>query len=118
MTNNNHSLFEVKCLTQFAITLVVRAGHSEYSPTLRVNCRHFLENYQHHLGQFDTQDRFHASKKEIKKITIRISLQFMSVSYKTYLHLASTVGTCIFILQCMVNLHYEHVHVLLPYTSI
>lgn len=89
MTNNNHSLFEVKCLTQFAITLVVRAGHSECSPTLRVNCRHFLENYQRHLGQFDTQDRFHASKKEIKKITIRISLQFMSVSYKTYLHLAS-----------------------------
>lgn len=89
MTNNNHSLFEVKCLTQFAITLVVRAGHSECSPTLRVNCRHFLENYQHHLGQFDTQDRFHASKKEIKKITIRISLQFMSVSYKIYLHLAS-----------------------------
>lgn len=89
MTNNNHSLFEVKCLTQFAITLVVRAGHSECSPTLRVNCRHFLENYQHHLGQFDTQDRFHASKKEIKKITIRISLQFMSVSYKTYLHLVS-----------------------------
>lgn len=85
MTNNNHSLFEVKCLTQFAITLVVRAGHSECSPTLRVNCRHFLENYQHHLGQFDTQDRFHASKKEIKKITIRISLQFMSVSFKTYL---------------------------------
>lgn len=67
MTNNNHSLFEVKCLTQFAITLVVRAGHSECSPTLRVNCRHFLENYQHHLGQFDTQDRFHASKKEIKR---------------------------------------------------
>lgn len=66
---------------------MVLAGHSECSPILRVNCRHFLENYLHHLGQFDTQDRFHATKKEIKKS--QLEYHYNPVNYETYLHLAS-----------------------------